>query len=179
VLDLLAAGAHGAEEHAEATVHGIAFLTPGAMVALAMIAVILIALWAGVPRIIAGILDSRIAGIRKQLEEAKALRAEAEKLRDDYARKSAEADAEIALLRSGAERQAEEIVEKAKADASALIERHKAIAAEKIATAERTAIEELRVKVASASAAAARELIAKKHAEADDRELTDRIIAEI
>jgi F-type H+-transporting ATPase subunit b len=176
VLDLLAAATQGAGEHAEASAFGI---TPGGYVALAMIVVILIALWIGAPRIIAKILDDRIAGIRKQLDEAKALRVEAEKLRDDYARKTAEAEKEIATLRAGAERQAEEIVEKAKADASALIERHKALAAEKIATAERTAVEELRAKVASAAAAAARELIAKKHGEADDRKLADRIIAEI
>jgi len=179
VLDLLAAATHGAEEHAEATAWGISFLTPGAMVALAMIVVFLIALWVGAPRIIAKVLDDRIAGIRKQLDEAKALRAEAQALRDEYARKSAEAEKEIAVLREGAERQAEEIVEKAKADASALIERHKALAAEKIATAERNAVEELRVKVASASAAAARALIVQKHSEAADRKLADKIIAEI
>jgi F-type H+-transporting ATPase subunit b len=176
VLDLLAAAAHGAEGHADATAFGI---PAGGYVALAMIVVFMIALWAGAPRIIAKVLDDRIAGIRKQLDEARALRAEAEKLRDEYIRKSAEAEEEIAVLRAGAERQAEEIVEKAKADASALIERHKAIAAEKIATAERAAVEELRAKVASASAEAARELIAKKHSEAADRKLADKIIAEI
>ncbi len=179
MLDLLAAAGHGAEEHVEETVWGIAFLTPGAMVALAMIAVFLIALWVGAPRIIAKVLDDRIAGIRTQLDEARTLRAEAEKLRDEYARKSAEAEKEIAVLREGAERQAAEIVEKAKADASALIERHKALATEKIATAERTAVEELRTKVASASAAAARELIAQNHGEAADRKLADQIIAGI
>jgi F-type H+-transporting ATPase subunit b len=176
VLDLLAAAAHGAEEHAEAAAFGI---PPGGYVALAMITVILIALGVRVPRIIAGLLDNRIAGIRKQLDEAKALRAEAEKLRDEYVRKTAEAESEIAVLREGAERQAEEIVQKAKADASALIERHKTLAADRIATAERTAVEELRAKVASAAAAAARELIAKNHGETDDRKLADRIIAEI
>jgi F-type H+-transporting ATPase subunit b len=54
-----------------------------------------------------------------------------------------------------------------------------AIASEKIATAERAAVQELRAKVASASAEAARELIAKKHGEAADRKLADKIIAEI
>lgn len=180
--DFLAAAAeaaHGAEEHAEAAAFGISFLTPGFFVALAMIVVILIALRAGVPKIVAKVLDDRIEGIRKQLDEARALRAEAEKLRDDYARKAAEAEKDIAALRAAAEKQAEEIVEKAKADATALIERHKALAAEKIATAERNAVEELRAKVASAAAAAARELIAEKHGEAEDRKLADRIIADI
>ena len=53
MLDLLAA----AHEAAEPTAWG---LNAGGWVAVAMIVVILIMLWAGVPRIIGGILDSRI-----------------------------------------------------------------------------------------------------------------------
>lgn len=177
MLDILAHAAVEAEHHAEAAAFGISLLTPGFFVALAMTVVIVIALWAGVPRIIAGILDQRIAVIRKQLDEARQLRAEAEALRDEYARKSAAAEKDIAALRAGAEKQAAEIVEKAKADAAALIERHKVLAEEKIATAERAAVEELRAKVATAAAAAARELIAKKHGEAEDRQLADKIIS--
>lgn len=173
MLDLLALAA---PEAAEAEAWG---MNAGGFVALAMIAVFLIMLWAGLPRIIARILDERIAGIRKQLDEAKTLRAEAQKLRDEYAKKAREADEEVAMLRASAERQAEEIVEKAKADASALIERHKAIAADKIASAERAAVEELRAKVATAASAAARELIAQQHGEAADRQLADRIIGKL
>jgi F-type H+-transporting ATPase subunit b len=173
VLDILAAAA---EHHEEATAFG---MNAGGWIAAAMIVVLGLMVVAGVPRIVAGMLDSRIAGIRKQLDEAKSLRAEAEKLRDEYARKASEADAEVALLRAQAERQAEEIVEKAQADAAALIDRHKAIAAGKIASAERGAVEELRAKVATAAAAAARELIADKHGEAADRKLADQIIGSL
>ncbi|MGZ3171942.1 MAG: F0F1 ATP synthase subunit B family protein [Croceibacterium sp.] len=172
MLDILAA----AGDATEPTAFG---LNAGGWVAVAMIVVIVLGILAGAPRIIAGILDSRIEGIRKQLDEAKALRAEAEKLRDEYAKKAREADAEVAVLHANAERQAEEIVEKAKADAAALIERHKVIACEKIASAERAAVDELRAKVASAAAAAARELIAQKHGEAADRKLADQIISNI
>jgi F-type H+-transporting ATPase subunit b len=173
VLDLLAAAAG---EHAEAEAFG---LGPGAYVALSMLVVIAGMLWVGVPKLVARALDERIAGIRKQLDDAKMLRAEAEKLRDEYAKKAREADKEVALLRASAERQAEEIVEKAKADAAALIERHKVIAAEKIASAERAAVEEVRAKVATAAAAAARDLIADKHGEAADRKLADQIIGSL
>jgi F-type H+-transporting ATPase subunit b len=172
VLDLLAA----AGEHAEAEAFGFG---PGAYVALSMIVVIAGMLWVGVPKLIAGALDGRIEGIRRQLDEARTLRAEAEKLRDEYAKKAREADAEVAVLRASAERQAEEIVEKAKADAAALIERHKVISAGKIASAERAAVEELRAKVASAAAAAARDLIADKHGEVADRKLADEIIGNL
>lgn len=179
MLDILAAAAeaaHAAEEHAEPTALGMG---PGGFVALAMIVVLLVMVWKRVPQIVAGVLDDRIAGIRKQLDEATALRAEAEKLRDDYARKTREAAKEAVALRAAAEKQADEIVAKAKADASALIERHKAVATDKIASAERNAIEEVRAKVAGAAAEAARQLIAENHGEAADRKLADEIIANI
>jgi F-type H+-transporting ATPase subunit b len=177
VLDLLAAAAaHAGEEHVEATAFGIA---PGGWVAIAMLVVFAIALYARVPAIIAKVLDDRIAGIRKQLDEAATLRAEAEALRDEYVRKAAAVDKDADALRARAEQEAADIVEKAKADAAAMIERHKALAAEKIATAERDAIAELRAKAATAAAAAARELIAEKHGEAEDRKLADEIISGI
>ena len=177
MLDILAQAAeaaHGAEAHVEPSAFGI---SPGGYVALAMILVILIMLWKRVPQLIAGMLDQRIAGIRQQLDEAKRLRAEAEALRDEYVKKTADAEKDIAALRAGAEKQAEEIVAKAKEDATALIARHKTLAAEKIATAERNAIEEVRAKVASSAALASRELIAARHGETEDRALADRIIA--
>ncbi len=173
MLDLLAAAAH---ESAEPTAFGIA---PGGYVALAMIVVILIMLWAGVPRIIAAMLDQRIAGIRQQLDEAKTLRAEAEALRDEYVRKAAAAESDIEAMRASAERNAAEIVDKAKADAAAMIERHKASAAEKIAAAERDAVADLRSKAANAATTAARQLIADKHGEDADRKLADEIISAI
>jgi F-type H+-transporting ATPase subunit b len=179
MLEFLAAAVEGAEHHEEAMAFGLPFLTPGGVVAIAMICVILIALKAGVPKIIAKILDDRIAGIRTQLAEAANLRAEAQKLRDEYAKKSTQADKEIAAIRAAAEKQAAEIVEQAKVDASALIERHKALAADKIAAAERAAVEELRATAAAAAAAAARELLVKEFDEAADRKLVDKAIAGI
>jgi F-type H+-transporting ATPase subunit b len=116
VLDFLAA-AHGAEP-AELTFLGMG---PGAYVALAMLVVFGIAIYAGVPGLIGRILDSRIDGIRKQLAEAAELRREAEALRDEYARKAADAEKDIEALRARAETDAAEIVEKAKSDAAALI----------------------------------------------------------
>ncbi len=63
--------------------------------------------------------------------------------------------------------------------ASALIERHKALSADKIAAAERAAVEELRATAASAAAAAARGLIAETHGADADRKLVDQSIASI
>jgi F-type H+-transporting ATPase subunit b len=185
VLEYLAAAsadhaASGAEEHhAEAVVAGISILTPGFFVALAMLVVFAIMLKARVPSLIAKALDTRIAGIREQLDEAAKLRAEAEALRDDYAKKAKDAAAEIVAMKDAAEHQAAEIVEKAKRDSAALIARRQAMAEEKIATAERAAIEQVRVRVAEVAAAAARELIAAKHGAEADRKLVDQSIAQL
>lgn len=179
-LVLLAAGAAHEAAHGAAEVEPSALgLAPGAWVALSMAVLIAIALFLKVPKAITGGLDKGIAEIRHQLDEAKALRAEAEALRDEYARKAAAAEGDIAAMRASAERNAAEIVEKAKADAAAMIARHQASAAEKIAAAERGAVAELRAKAASAATAAARELIAEKHGEDADRKLADEIISSI
>ncbi len=179
VLDLLTAAtaAHTGEEHAEAAAYGIAMLSPGFFVALAMLVVFAIAFKAGALAMIAGMLDAKIAGIRQQLDEAKALRAEAERLRDEYARKAAEAEKDIAAMRASAERNAVEIVEKAKADAAALIARHKSASTAKIAAAERAAVDEVRARAARAAAAAAASLIAEDMDAAADKAMVDRTIA--
>ena len=93
MLDLLAVAAHGAEEHVEATAFGIA---PGGYVALAMLVVFGIMLYAKVPALVAKMLDAKIAGIREQLDEAARLRTEAAALKAEYEAKAREADAEIA-----------------------------------------------------------------------------------
>jgi F-type H+-transporting ATPase subunit b len=180
VLDLLAAAGHAAAEHGAEAAHPEAFgMGPGFFVALAMLVVLGIMLWAGVPGIVAKLRDDRIGAIRRQLDEAKALRAEAAALRDDYLAKTKAADEDIAQLKTHAEQEAARIVEKAKADAAALIARHKALSADKIAAAERAAIDELRAKAAQAAAAAAAQLIAEQHGEADDRKLADEIISKL
>lgn len=176
MLDLLAVAAHGAEEHVEATAFGIA---SGGYVALAMLVVFGIMLYARVPALVAKALDSRISDIRSQLDEAARLRSEAAALKAEYETKAREADAEIVLLKAGAERQAVEIVEKAKSDAAALIERHQAMSEAKIAGAERAAIAEIRERAATAASAAAGKLIADSHDAKADKALVDGAIAGI
>jgi len=164
------------EQHVEPTAFGI---SPGGFVALAMLVVFAIMLKARVPAIVAGILDSRIAGIREQLDTAAKLRREAEALKAEYEAKARDADAEIAVLKTGAERQAAEIIAKAKDDATRLIERHKAMSEAKIVAAERAAVAEIRQRAAQAAGAAAERLITERHDQASDKRLVDEAIAGI
>ena len=167
--------AHGAA-HDEPSALG---LSPSAWVALSMTVFILILLWKRVPALFARGLDARIAAIRSQLDEAKALRAEAEALRAEYDAKLKAAEAEAASMRTHAEAEAKQILADAEAAAQDLTQRRARMAEDKIAAAERSAIADVRAKAASAAAAAAAALIAAKHDAGADRSLIDQTIAGI
>ena len=146
-------------------------------VSLAMAAFLAIVLLKGGWSMITGLLDKQIAGIRHQLDEAKALRAEAEALRDEYARKIADAEANAAEMTRHAEAESAAIVDQARKDADELVARRAKMAEDKIAAAERTAVAEVRAKAAAAASAAAETLIAQRHGAEADRALVSRTIS--
>ena len=166
----------GAENHAEPNAFG---LVPSFWVALSMAVLIGVMLWKKVPSVITGSLDKSIAEIRKQLDEAKALRAEAEALRKEYADKIANAGKDAAAMLEHARHEADAIVTKAEADTAAMIMRREKMAEDKIAAAERGAIADLRARAANAATSAARELIAVNHTASADKALVDQVIAGI
>lgn len=176
-LHLLAAAAGHAEAYAGPAVFGV--LTSTVWVSIAMIALILVMIRIGVPGMIAGMLDSGIADIRRQLDEARALRAEAEALRREYAEKIANAEKDAAAMLAHARSEAEAIVAKAESDAATMIARRERMAEDKIAAAQRGAIADLRAKAADAAAKAARSLIAARHGAAADKTLVDEAISSI
>jgi F-type H+-transporting ATPase subunit b len=149
------------------------------LVALAMLVVILLALWKKVPAMIAGALDGQIAGIKQQLDQATALRAEAENIKSEYEAKAKQAIVDADAMKASAEAEAKLIVARAKSDATALIERRAKAAEEKIAAAERAAIADVRNKAASAAAAAAAQLIAAHHDAKADAALIDQSISSL
>ena len=73
--------------------------------------------------------------------------------------------------------EAEALVTKAKADATALIARRKQMAEDRIAAAEAGALAEVRTAAAKAATDAAAKLIADKHDVAADKALVDQAIA--
>ncbi len=148
-------------------------------VSLAMLVLFAILIWKKVPALIVGGLDRQIAAIRMQLDQAKALRAEAEALRNEYARKIAEAETTAGEMAAQANHEAEAIIAKAKADADELVQRRAKMAEDKIAAAERAALQEVRAKAATAAANAAAALIAERHGAESDRALVNRTIAGI
>lgn len=164
----------GAEEHVSPSALGF---DATMLVALAMLVVILLALWKKVPAMIAGALDGQIAGIKQQLDQATALRAEAEAIKAEYEAKAKQAAKDAVDMKAAAEEEAKLIIANAKSDATALIGRRAKAAEEKIAAAERAAITDVRNKAASAAAAAAGQLIAAHHDAKADAALIDQSIS--
>lgn len=150
-----------------------------AWVSLAMIILLCVAIWKKVPGMITGGLDAKIAEIKQQLNEAKALRAEAEQLRDEYAAKIAGAEKDAEAMMEGAQREADAILTKAEADSEAMVVRRQRMAEDKIAAAEREAVKDVRASAANAAAAASRSLIAERHDGAADKVLADEVIASL
>ncbi len=147
------------------------------LVALAMVAVLIILAWKKVPAAIGKSLDTKIAAIRAQLDEAKSLRAEAEALKAEYEAKAKAADADAAAMVERAHAEARGIIAKAGTDAEALIARRQAMAEAKIAAEERSAIAALRAATAEAATAAATKLISERNDAANDSKLVDQTIA--
>lgn len=164
-------GAH----HPEPASFGIVDAT--VWVSIAMAAFIAILLWKKVPGLITRGLDKQIAAIKARLDEAKALRAEAEALRDEYARKIASVEAQAAEMVAHADEEAKALVAKAKKDADELVKRRGKMAEDKIAAAERAALDSVRARAADAAAKAAASIIAQKHDAGADKALVDNTIA--
>lgn len=169
-----AAGGTGESNHPDPNFLGI---DATIWVSLAMIVFLGIVAAKGGLKAITGGLDRGIADIKAQLDAAKELRAEAEALRDEYAKKNADAETSAAAMLAHAEEEATALIAKARADADTLVARRAKMAEDKIAAAERSAIAEIRSRAATAAATAAAALIGEKLGAAGDKPLVDRTIA--
>lgn len=122
-------------------------------------------------------LDARIAETRKTLDEAQAIRAEAEALLAKAKAQQAASAGDAQAIIAHAEAEAKELIAKAESDAAELMARRARMAEDKIAAAERAAVAEVRARAASAATAAAAALIAERHGPDADKALVDETIS--
>jgi len=115
-----------------------------------------------VPGKIGRSLDERAARIAKELEDARRLREEAQQLLADYQRKRKEAEREAADIVAAANREATQLVSDAKSRMEEYVQRRTALAEQKIAQAERDAINEVRSSAVDIAVEAARKVIGDK-----------------
>ncbi|KPF74362.1 hypothetical protein IP88_08150 [alpha proteobacterium AAP81b] len=162
-------------EHAEATLLGVG-AEGWVYVSLAIFLILAVAV-GKLPARIAGALDARIAGVRRQLDEARAIRAEAETLLADARARQQAAQADAAAIVARAHSEAAELTAASEKAAAETIARRTAAAEAKIAAAERAAEAELRAELARQVTGAAASLIAGKADAAMQARLTDEAIA--
>ena len=115
-----------------------------------------------VPGMIAESLDQRADAIRKELDEARRLREEAQDLLADYQQKQRRADDEAKAIIEQAEREALSIKEQSEKALAESIERRSRIAEEKIARAEAQALAEVRAAVVESATSAAERVLQKR-----------------
>ena len=121
-----------------------------------------VVLYLGVHKKIASALDARSAAIAKELEEAKRLREEAEKVLADYRRKQGDVAKETKGIIDLASKEAEMLAAETRRSMKEQFERRMKLAEDKIARAEAEALREVRAAAAEAAVKAAQMVIAAK-----------------
>ena len=122
-------------------------------------------------------LDAHIANASKALDEASAIRAEAEAYLAEAKAKLEASTKDAAEMLHHARAEADVLIAKAEKDTADIIARREKMAHEKIATAERAAVEQLRARAGIAAIGAASDVIAKSHDAGADQSLVDEAIA--
>lgn len=115
-----------------------------------------------VPGMLGRSLDERAERIRRELEEARKLREDAQQLLAEYQRKRKEAEKEASDIVAAAKREATLIVAEAKEKTEEYVNRRTVLAEQKIAQAEKEAVSEVRSKAVDVAVEAARKLLEQK-----------------
>ena len=133
----------------------------------------------GVPALITKALDDRADTVRKELDQARRLREEAQDLLADYQRKQRAADDEAKAIIEEARREAEAMKAESARTLREQLERRTRLAEEKIARAEAQAVSEVRAAAVDVAMSTAERLIAEKMAADGGAELLSRSIRDL
>lgn len=132
-------------------------------------------LWAA----LAGILDAHTAEIRDELDEAARLRREAEAMLQAAQASRDAALAEAKALIEGARAEAARVSKAAAEEAEAAAHRREQMAMDRIAAAEKAAVDEVRLAAADVATIAARQVIAEGLTAEADGKLIDQSIGQL
>ena len=149
------------------------------IVLLAFILFILVLFYFKVPSLLGGMLDKRAEGIQSELDEARALREEAQTILASYERKQKEVQEQADRIVAQAKEEALAAAEQAKVDLQASIARRLTAVEDQIASAQASAVKEVRDQAITVAVAAADEVIAKGMTATDGNKLIDAAIAEV
>ena len=145
----------------------------------AMVGLILffgVLVWQKVPGAIAKMLDGRADTIRKELDEARRLREEAQELLASFQRKQREAEAEADAIVAQAKKDAKSMRAEARKELAERLDRRTAMAEQRIAQAEVQATQEIRALAADLAVDAAAKLLGEKLSK---KQISDQIKADL
>mgnify|MGYP006430981987 CR=1 FL=1 len=132
-----------------------------------------------VPGLVVSKLDQRAEGIKSELEEARAIREEAQELLASYERKQKEAKGQAERIIAHAREEAAAAAEKAKDDLKVSVERRIKAAEEQIASAEAQAIKDVRDRAVVVAVDVAKEVVAKQMTATEGNKLIEESITQV
>jgi F-type H+-transporting ATPase subunit b len=128
---------------------------------------------------LAGILDARAVAVKAEIEEAARLRREAESMLRDAEKQRADALAEAKAMIEGARAEAGRLAAAAAAEAEASARRREQMAIDRIAAAEKAAVDDVRLAAADIATTAARQVLAEGLTADADSVLIDQAITQL
>jgi len=147
-------------------------------VAVAFVLFVIFMAWKAAKPMMAA-LDARAERIRTEIEEAKRLREEAQKLLAEYQRKERDAAKEAEAMLAHARDEAKRLREKAAEDLKASVKRRENQALDRIAQAEAQAEAQVRAQAVDLAVAATRQILAEKLDEAQAARLVDEALKDL
>jgi F-type H+-transporting ATPase subunit b len=149
------------------------------IVLLAAILFVGILLYARIPSRITSMLDGRAVQIKADLDEARALREEAQTILASYERKQKDVQAQADRIVATAREEALAAAAQAKEDLKVAIARRLSAAEDRIASAETAALRDVREQAVSVAIAAAGDLLAKQMTAETAGALVEQSIKEV
>ena len=135
------------------------FAEPEFWVAVAFVIFVGVLIYVGVPKLVTKALDDRAKRVQDELDEARRLKEEAQKLLVEYKAKQRQADDEAAAIIAGAKAEAERFAAEAKTKMEEFVARRAKMAETKIAQAEAQAVADVRAAAADAAVSAAEKIL--------------------
>ncbi|PRY79503.1 F-type H+-transporting ATPase subunit b [Yoonia maritima] len=149
------------------------------VVLLAFLILVGIMLYMKVPKAIGDMLDKRAVSIKSELDEAKALREEAQSLLASYERKQKEVQAQAERIVASAKDEATKAAATAKEEIATSITRRLAAAEEQIASAQAAAVKDVRDQAIVVAVGAAKDVISNQMDAKSAGSLIDDAIATV
>jgi F-type H+-transporting ATPase subunit b len=147
-------------------------------VAVAFVIFVIFMLWKATKPMMAA-LDARAERIKSEIDEAKRLREEAQKLLAEYQRKERDAAKEAEAMLAHAREEATRLREKAADDLKASVKRREQQALDRIAQAEAQAEAQVRAQAVDLAVAATRQILADKLDETQAARLVDEALKDL